>query len=339
MSFWGSVGSAVAPALGKALGGGAAAFGLGSLFGPSKGSQKRALRDERNYHSAQSERMLRLGNQLDLENQKEMFNYRIGYGRNFGLNTYEMLMGPAGGAGGGTTGSGQTLGNSMTQNEASMRQARVAQSENAKDRQASIVQTAMQTQTQKDVAEIESGDKKRGQDLQKEIADNVLSLNTRELNEVKLPQAAAQLQLTRQQLQTEINKTATSSERFQKEMKQLSMGPANLLVELTMRDKGISLADDSFMKLSEEKRQEILTELLAMASTLYVEASGFDTVTDKVKGKTDKAANSIADLIADLIVRATGGSGIEATNAPPNVPNLGARFSQPGASGPNMNYR
>ena len=323
MSFWGAIGGGIA----------------GALFGQSSGSRKREMRRANRYTTQQ----MQLGNQMDLANQKDMFNYRMDYGRNRGLTDYELFMGPAAGAGGGTSGSGQTLGNAASQQAVS--QAQLKQQNDNQIRQLGIQaatglqQTKMQTDAQKEVAKIQAGVSERGQDIQKEVADNVLSLNTRELNDVKIPQAAAQLNLSRQQLKTEINKTATSSEKFQKEMKQLSMGPANLLVELTMRDKGISLADDSFMKLSEEQRQEILTELLAMASTLYVEASGFDTVTEKVKGKTDKAANSIADLIAQLIVNATGGSGIEATNAPPNVPKLGARFSQPGASGPNMNYR
>ena len=268
-----------------------------------------------------------LGNDLDIRNQKEMFDYRINQGISSGMTPYEMFMGPAAGAGGGTTGSGQTLGNSAQQQNAVRQKAQAdmaAQQRNIMAQGAiQLEQTRMQTDAQRDVAAIQAGTQTRGQDIQKEIADNVLSLNQRELEEIKIPQAAAQLGLTKQQLQSEINKTATSTPKFQKEMKQLSMGPANLLVELTMRDMGISLADDSFMKLSESQRKKFLDKLVALASTMYVETSGARSLVQNPT--TERLTDSIADLVAKFF---NTGRGIEQTNAPPN-PAPGARVSEP----------
>ena len=328
----------------SSLGSGAAGLAIGGVASSLGGSGKTERRKNQLRAHKQTKRRtksaLRYGNKLDMQNQKEMFDYRIDQGLEYGMTPYEMFTGPAAGAGGGTSGSGATLGNAVSQTAPMALQAENQARENQRDREANLIQTAMQTDAQRDVAETQAGTQTRGQDLQKEIADNVLSLNKRELEEVKIPQAAAQLGLTQQQLQTEINKTATSSEKFQTAMKQLSMGPGNLLVELTMRDKGISLSDDSFMRMSPEQREQILEELTAMASTLYVEASGFSTVTDAVKDKTTSAADTVADWITDLIVG--NGEGIQSTNAPPNPPKvetLGARFSEPGAYGPNMRVR
>ena len=339
MGFWDTVGGSAA----QSLGAGIVGAGLGAAFGGDNGPSKSDIKYAQERNMELGTYMAQLGNRLDVENQQTMYDYRLQAMEDRGLTSVEMFGSPASGSGGGTTGTGPTLGNAGISAQSAMQQqrqqAKMVASENQKDRMTQLATAAIQAGAQKDVAEIGAGVQTRGQDLQKQIADNVLSLNTRELNEVKIPQAAEQLQLTRQQLQTEINKTATSSERFQTAMKQLSMGPANLLVELTMRDKGISLSDDSFMKMSEEQRAQVLSELTAMASTLYVEARGFETVTDKVKQSAEGTADSIADMIADLVIKATGGKGIEATNAPPNMPSLGSRMSEPYQSGPNMRYR
>ena len=326
---------------------------LGGALGKSDGAVKRRLRDQywrqidmgkRSYKRTRS--AMKLGNKLDVKNQKEMFDYRIDQGLEYGMTPYEMFMGPAAGAGGGTSGSGQTLGNAASQQgqqAAAAQQELFAQREQMEydresknaDRMTALMQTKMQTKAQTDVAGIQAGQQKYGQDLQKEIADNVLSLNQRELEQVKIPQAAAAVNLTKQQLQTEINKTATSAKDFQLAMKQLSMGPANLLVELTLRDEGISLADDSFNKLSDTDRKRILDKLVSLSSSVYIETAG---VTSAVEEPIKTVGNWLTDLIVHF---ATGGKGIEPTNALPNDTQLGngPRFADPGAAGPNMNYR
>lgn len=330
---WSKVGTALGTGIAGAAG---ANIGMG-LFGSDRSGDFDFGETEMNaleYQNDFAKDNIRLGNELDLKNQKKMFDYRIKQGRRHGMTSYEMFMGPAAGGGGGTSGSGQTLGNAGTQAINSIRAAKVqsdiAERENQRDRATSLMQTAMQVSGQKDVANINAGTQTRGQDLQKEIADNVLSLNQRELEEVKIPQAAQALKLSKQQLQTEINKTATSEPKFQQAMKQLSMGPANLLVELTLRDEGISLADDSFQKLSDADRKRILDKLVSLSSSLYIETSG---ATSTVKKPLEYVGNNIVDWIANFITNSdimSGRGGIEPTNAPPNSnrSNLGNAYTE-----------
>ena len=338
---WGKVGTATLGALGAGVGGSAGASLGMSLLGSDGSGDFDFGETEMNALSFQkkiAKKQMKYGNKLDMKNQKEMFDYRINRGLKHGMTPYEMFMGPAAGAGGGTSGSGQTLGNAATQAANSIRAAKaqsdIAEREGQRDRATSLMQTAMQTKAQTDVAHINAGTQTRGQDIQKEIADNVLSLNQRELEEVKIPQAAQALKLSKQQLQTEINKTATSAPKFQQAMKQLSMGPANLLVELTLRDEGISLSDDSFNKLSDSDRKRILDKLVALSSSLYVETAG---ATSAVAEPVKAVGDNIVDFITRLIVGSKGG--IELTNAPPNSPSLGSTMSEPYRPGPDMSYR
>lgn len=325
---------------------------VGGVLGKSDGAIKRRAREQywrqvdlgkRSYKRTRN--AMKLGNQLDMQNQKEMYDYRIQSGLDAGMTPYEMYVGSsAGGAGGGTTGSGATLGNAASQqgmqaaeaqNQLYMQrqQQEYDRESRTADRMTQLMMTKMQTDTQKDVANINAGTQQRGQDIQKEIADNVLSLNQRELEDVKIPQAAAAVNLSKQQLQTEINKTATSSAKFQTAMKQLSMGPANLLVELTLRDEGISLNDDSFQKLSDKDRKRILDKLVALSSSVYIETSG-------VTSAIEKPINTAGDWLVDLIVEfMTKRKGIESTNAPANTPNLGNSMSEPIGYGPDMETR
>ena len=77
---------------------------LGNMFGKAVdyGMTKRGT-DQAQAHARGK---LILGNRLDLANQQKMFDYRIRKGQEAGMTPYEMYMGPAAGAGGGTTGSG-----------------------------------------------------------------------------------------------------------------------------------------------------------------------------------------------------------------------------------------
>lgn len=339
---WGKIGQSTLGALGQGVGGAAgASLGMGLLGSSSSGdfdfgeTEMNALEFQNDF----AKDNIRLGNKLDLRNQKKMFDYRISQGKRHGMTPYEMFMGPAAGAGGGTSGSGQTLGNAGTQAINSIRAAKaqsdIAERENQRDRATSLMQTAMQSKAQTDVANINAGTQTRGQDIQKQIADDVLALNTRDLEDVKIPQAAQQLKLSKQQLLTEINKTATSAPEFQKALKQWSMGPANLLVELTLEDEGIKIGDGSFSRLSDADRKRILNKLTALASSLYVETAG---ATSAVTKPLQSVGDTLVDWITSLVVSSTG-PGIESTGASANIPKLGRKMSEPYRSGPDMNYR
>ena len=116
------------------------------------------------------------------------------------------------------------------------------------------------------------------------------------------------------------------------------MGPANLLVELTMRHHGIALNDKSFMNMPKAKREAILAQLLAMSSKLYTEGAGIESLGSKAIQKGEGTLDAIMDALTGGYNLATGG--IESTNAPPNLGKKPrSRSSEPYQSGPNMNYR
>ena len=326
MSFLGAIGGAVGGALGN------------KLFGQSSGSRRR---DARRNQAAILQQM-KVGNQLDLDNQKAMFNYRMQQGADMGLTPVELFGSPASGSGGGTSGSGATLGNSMNQQQmqASQLDQQFQQQMQTLGVQAatSLEQTKMQTDAQRDVAKIQSGDTRRGQDINQEIAQQTLALKREELQNT-VRQTTALIGKTAAETRKVINEVATSDAKFVTAMKQLSMGPANLLVELTLRHHGIALSDESFTKLPETKRQEILDQLLALSSTAYVEGQGGKAL----GGGAVEGAKSIVQSIWTILQTAgKNASQIVEQFTPANLPpalGKGGRMSEPPAYGPNMNYR
>ena len=271
------------------------------------------------YTQEEIKEQITLGNQLDLSNQKEMFDYRINQGVEAGMTPYEMYMGPAAGAGGGTTGSGQTLGNAASQKNVAAIQAQQQQRNQFAQNATALAQTKMQTDAQRDVAEISAGVQTRGQDIDQAIREGALELDRERLNKIDLPQAAATLKKTEQETRKLINEVVTSNPKFLTAMKQLSMGHQNLLVELFLRDQKISLSDpDSFMSKSAEERAAILTKLIALSSNVYSEAKGAASLGKE--GGTSNPVDKAADWIANIFPT---GEGIEQTGALPNKPVLG----------------
>ena len=325
MSFLGAIGGAVGGALGN------------KLFGQSSGSRRRQAR--RNQEAILQQ--MKVGNQLDLDNQKSMFNYRMQQGAEMGLTPVELFGSPASGSGGGTSGSGATLGNSMSQQQMQAQQLDQTFQQQMQtlgvQAATSLEQTKMQTDAQRDVAKIQSGDTQRGQDINQEIAQQTLDLKRQELQNT-VRQTTALIGKTEAETRKVINEVATSDAKFVTAMKQLSMGPANLLVELTMRHHGLSLSDESFTNLPESKRQEILDQLLALSSTAYVEGQGGKALGG---GAVEGAKSIIQSIWTILKTAGKNASGIVKQFTPASPPALGngPRFSEPGAAGPNMNYR
>lgn len=280
MDFWSSLGNAAAQGFGGAVGGGAAAAGMSALNNP-KNSRKE---NRKNFHQDMEQqhqwdvKKANLGRDIDVGAQQEMFDFRMQRGEAAGMTDYEMFMGPAAGAGGGTGAATSTLGNGGSAAGANIRQQQtqqnIAREEKQKDRMTSLAQTAMQTDAQRDVAGVSAGTQKRGQDIDQAIREGKLKLDQDTYNYINLPQAAQTLKKSKAETDKLLNEVATSDKKFVEAMKQLSMGPANLLVELTMRHHGIALNNESFMKLPPDKRSAILAQILALSSTTYVEGQG-----------------------------------------------------------------
>lgn len=274
--------------------GGAAAIGAGAALLGNSGPEmpRKFLRTNK--------KLLAFGNELDMENQKEMFDYRINQGLDAGLTPWEMFTSGAGGAGGGTSGSGATLGNNYSQaavqaeaqaNQRDMQQAQIM---------GNLAAVQMQTDAQKEVAQIQSGDTRRGQDIQATIAEARLAFDQNHFDKVVVPQAAADLGITEQQTLKAMNEVVTSNPKFIRAMKQLTMGVDNLYVETLVKEAGASpvSSQEDWDKIPEHKRAALMAALDKARSTTAREIGGLTAVLKgfvdwlKDDAVTDTAASS-----------------------------------------------
>ena len=243
-----------------------------------------------------------LGNEMDLQNQKEMFDYRIDQGLSHGLTTWEMFLGPAGGAGGGTTNSGQTLGNAANEQIAQTRANKMQMQENAADRATALAQTQMQTNAQTKTAQIAANAttgaaqiSAAAQNLKTAIEEKRLALDTRNFEEVILPQASIELDISKEQLEQQINATAQSTPEWNLMMKRLTMGMDNLMVEFVVKTTGIDPTDQkSIDSASLEERKKFLMLTAALSSTAYKEAAGLAEFYGKQTGLKEGLGNALS---------------------------------------------
>jgi len=275
----------------ETLGAGAASAGLNKLFGSKGESRSKARNNWQQDMGLQHEwdvKKARLGRDIDVGAQQEMFDFRLNRAKEAGLTNVEAFGSPAAGGGGGTGAGTTTLGNSASTTGAQLRQAqmqqKIASEERQKDRMTSLAQTAMQTSSQQKVAETQVNAQTRGQDISAATAaaqqaidqaykQGSLAINRDTLNN-NIRQTSANIKKSQQETAKLVNEVATSDKKFVEAMKQLSMGPANLLVELTMRHHKIALNDKSFMALDKDQREAILGQILALSSVAYVEGQG-----------------------------------------------------------------
>ena len=309
---------------------------IGGLFGGGNDVQSMSTEDKQWQLD-----MVRLGNQMDLKNQNLAYDHRLTRMKEHGLTSVEMFGSPGSSPGGGTTGSGTTLGNNANQQAMQTRQLqqqqRMAARQQAADSATALAQTKMQTDAQKYAADRAAGVQERGQDINMDLATKRLNLDKAALaNTVR--QTTATIGKTRQETEKLINEVSTSKPSFVTAMKQLSMGPQNLLVELTMRHHGIALNDGSFEKMTVSEREQFLSHVLALSSTLYVEGQGAGGLGTNIVSGANKTVQAIWDILQAAGQNAKQIANQFTTESDPSLGN-GARFSEPGAAGPNMQYR
>lgn len=249
--------------------------------------------------------MVRLGNREDLRNQNLAYDHRLTRMKEYGLTPTEMFGSPASGSGGGTSGTGSTLGNMASQQAMQASQQRQERNQQMRQLAATLstdlAKTKMQTDTQKEVAELQTGATTRGQDINMKIAQNVLELDRDKLD-LEVKKANSLIGMQDQKTAKLINEVATSDPKFQLFMKQLSMGKENLLVELTMQHEGINIQGD-FKNLPKEKRQAIINRLIALSSTVYQEGSGVKAVAEQAveaSKRTTEALKTIIEALAEM---------------------------------------
>jgi hypothetical protein len=222
---------------------------------------------------------IRLGNSLDMQNQKEMFDYRIDAGLEAGMTPYEMFMGPAAGAGGGTTGSGAVLGNSAQQLGKQMMQNKQQQQMVKTQIVADLAKTKMQTDSQKEVAEIQAGASRYGTDVKAATDAARLALDKETYVNTIAPKAAAELGLTVQQTLKAVNEVATSEPKFLKMMKVATMSSENILATLTALGLPFDVLNpEDARKLTPKQREEVTRQILGILSHTRKEAEGLKAI-------------------------------------------------------------
>lgn len=251
---------------------------------------------------------LTLGNEMDMSNQKEMFDYRISQGRRAGMTAYEMFMGPAAGAGGGTSNSGATLGNAANQRGMQVQQLNMQRRENQLDRETDLARTMMQANAQLQSSKnsmiaslgssaigaganvygsnksadasiassnISAGASRYQTDMATAMKQGQLNLSREQYENMLLPAAQAQLKLTKAQTEKALNEIATSKPEFVRQMKKWSMGVENMMTEYFATTYGIDITNpESIKKIPQNKRKEFLAAVMGFQSNIAKESAG-----------------------------------------------------------------
>lgn len=276
---------------------GAVALGTAALGYSNSKTQgqwnRRLIRSENEKAREHSIGLTKLGNELDMANQKEMFDYRISQGLEAGMTPFEMFMGPAAGAGGGTTGSGNTLGSQPAKLAQNTVQAANAQLQAQTATRNQMIQAAaqlgtakIQAESQQKVAATQAGASigaagisadasQYKAELEYKIRHKELVLNNKRFEKVDLPQAAANIGKTEQETAKLINDTATSAPEFVKMLKRLQMGPQNVLVEYAISNYGFNPLDEkSVSNATNQQKRNFLGLVLGSQSHAVRELFG-----------------------------------------------------------------
>ena len=281
--FWSSVGSALGSVFGSSLG--------NKLFGKSEGSQKRERRREQAYGLEQ----IKLGNQMDLANQKEMFDYRINAATDAGLTNVEAFGSPAAGAGGGTTGSGNTLGNMASSQAVADRQMDQQREAMYLKAGTDLAATHMQTQAQRDVADIQADTADKDRTTRELIAGNQLALDTRQLQEIAIPDLANKTGLNEQQIKVAINEAANTDPAWVRKKTVMQLGVDNGIQNLILGRLNLDLTNpDQIANLTDEQYNDALTALLSAASGTGKTAEAVKSIFERIfKFAADQPTNPV----------------------------------------------
>jgi hypothetical protein len=297
--------------LGNGLGGDLVKMAFAGGASKTQGKWNRKLvKSENDLARKHGIKMVKLGNELDMANQKEMYDYRIQQGKAAGMTDYEMFMGPAAGAGGGTTGSGQTLGNQPAQLAANATQAANARLQAQTQLGTAMIQANAQRDVAKTQAEATTGAAGITADatqykaeLEYKIKHKQLVLDEKQYQK-DLAIAAANINKTNQEAAKLINETATSDPKFVQMMRRLQMGPQNILVEYAINKYGFNPLDpESVKKSTDEMKRNFLTLVLGYDSRIAKEAFGIDLRQELMPGQVQSLGNSLKDVLPEWVTR------------------------------------
>ena len=238
MGFWSNVGQAAGSGL---------ASGAGNALGVGLS------------HKLHGNDVARAGHRLDNKYYLRRMKKSWTFAKSIGLTPQEFF-GSGASNPGGPSGAGQVLGNMANQSG----QATAAAVQAELDRQTDLEKTRIQTDAQKDVAKIQTGQQQR--DLDQRI---------KEYTEVTLPKAAAELKVRAADLAVRINEIATSDKSFVKWKLLNQMGTENMRATSIMYKHGLEdLSLDTVNELSEQEYKALMAELLAAGSVVNREVKG-----------------------------------------------------------------
>ena len=224
-----------------------------------------------------------------------------------GLTPQEYYGSPAaGGAGGGVSGGAQTLGNINAANTSALTARQQMETQ--------LATTKMQTDAQKYAADKQFGASTYSTDKTFEAAMANFGLKRDEYLNVTVPQAAAQLGKTEQETLKLINDVATSTPKFKRLMKLMSMGLDNTLVHLATSSTGLDIGDPEVVaNMSEDDRAKLTAAIMSARSTFKTEVSGAqETINAYLDALIDDNAN-VADYLWNKLQNMFG---IQATDTP-----------------------
>jgi hypothetical protein len=227
---------------------------------------------------------IRYGAKYDLKTQKNMFDYRINQGLEHGMTPYEMFMGPAAGAGGGSSGSNQVLGNAASNQELLKKQQSMELVQKQLDRQTQLQTAKIQADASRDVAGIQAGVSR--EKIAVDWANHALTAH--QYFAVDLPKAAYNLQMSAEELKKKVNEVITSSPKFITMQKLLSMGVDNSINYMIQSRFGIDITDPKEMQsLSDDKFRNILGAFLAAGSQVSSITEGIRGLLEPESGGVD----------------------------------------------------
>ena len=249
------------------------------------------------------ERQIRLGYQLEGDAHKTRRAGDFDFAESKGLTPQEFY--GSGAAGGSPTGgSAQVLGNSASQQKLQERDRIYDATQKSMDRavqmrgqDAQLQSTQIAANASQANASTSAEASKYSANIQKAIADGRLSLDRDSFNQISLPAAAANLEMTEQQTRKLIEETATATPKFQRSQKLLSMGVDNTIQTALLQRFGVDITSKSEVAaLSDDQFQNILAVLLASGSHAQREGAGIlsmgSGIIDSVLGrKTDHNFN------------------------------------------------
>ena len=248
--------------------------------------------------SVTGERAAKHGASIDKRSKLRTEEALWGRAQERGLTPQEYYGSSAPGGAMGASGAGQVLGNSMNQQSAAMSQAAQQTSENEKDRVNAKEIAQIQAGTQTRGQDITAGTTQRGQDITANTQSNILNFQKKNYLQIQVPQAAANLNKTTQEVNKIINEVATSTPKFIKMLKVMTMGSDNSYGLAIQNMLGIDISDPKQMEsLSPDMRRKLLAGLLSGSSTAAKELSG---ITGSISQWIDTMAASGGKIIDSL---------------------------------------